>query len=298
MTIQELQNKMTQTGLEEYFSIIKPHVRNTVGIVLQKANESEFKIGESKIGGCPHLPDKYLWATETEVEKRFFLFRNHEEKTVTRPLSFIAQINFSDIKKYDADNILPERGILYFFYSANINGFGYNLSDKDKFKVIYYDGDIKDLKIRDYPSDLQKYARFKACKPVFEHAISLPSPESEFYEIFGDDEKVERLLDLFEMEKYHKLLGYADTIQNEDMELISELVTNNIDCNENVYANQNINIQKWKSKSKEWQLLLQIDSDENSNMIWCDSGRLYFFIKKEDLLNKNFDKCWFCLQSF
>jgi uncharacterized protein YwqG len=73
------------------------------------------------------LPEKYVWPEETvvvRIKKGFFPFRSYEEKTVIRPLSFIAQINMADVKPYDSETLLPANGILYFFYSATADGFG------------------------------------------------------------------------------------------------------------------------------------------------------------------------------
>ena len=47
---------------------------------------------------------------------------------------------------------------------------------------------------------------------------------------------------------------------------------------------------------KDWRLLLQIDSDENCEMMWGDVGRIYFWIKTEDLKNRDFEKVWLILQ--
>jgi uncharacterized protein YwqG len=46
-------------------------------------------------------------------------------------------------------------------------------------------------------------------------------------------------------------------------------------------------------------LLFQIDSDEEDlEVLWGDSGLLYFCIQKEELLNIEFDKVKFTLQCF
>ena len=46
----------------------------------------------------------------------------------------------------------------------------------------------------------------------------------------------------------------------------------------------------------DWQLLLQIDSDPNTGMMWGDVGKLYFLMNSEDLRNRNFDAAWLILQ--
>ena len=45
-----------------------------------------------------------------------------------------------------------------------------------------------------------------------------------------------------------------------------------------------------------WNLLLQVDSNEDIGMMWGDCGRLYLWITDEDLAAKNFENSWLILQ--
>ncbi|MBT30166.1 MAG: hypothetical protein CMO01_10950 [Thalassobius sp.] len=97
-------------------------------------------------------------------------------------------------------------------------------------------------------------------------------------------------------ETSNKVLGHSDNIQN-GMEVECEFVSNGIN-----YGDENC-LEESKSKKLEqnaenWSLLLQIDSNDALNMMWGDSGRIYYWIKNDDLLNRNFDNCWFCLQCY
>ncbi len=79
------------------------------------------------------------------------------------------------------------------------------------------------------------------------------------------------------------------------MELECELVTNGLYCGDPSGYNDP-KAKTLEPNAKKWRLLLQIDSNEENEMMWGDVGRLYFWIKKDDLINKNFDKSWFSLQ--
>ena len=56
---------------------------------------------------------------------------------------------------------------------------------------------------------------------------------------------------------------------------------------------------QYADKASEWILLFQVDIISNSEfeLMIGDSGRLYYYIRKDDLKNKRFDKCWFMTQS-
>ncbi|TCD03493.1 DUF1963 domain-containing protein [Pedobacter psychroterrae] len=92
------------------------------------------------------------------------------------------------------------------------------------------------------------------------------------------------------------LLGQPDVIQNE-MELECELVTNGLYCGDPSGYNDP-RAEKLRPNAKDWRLLLQIDSNEETEMMWGDVGRLYFWIKEEDLAAKRFENSWCILQCY
>lgn len=91
-----------------------------------------------------------------------------------------------------------------------------------------------------------------------------------------------------------KLLGYSENIQG-TMEDECQLVTNGLYCGDPSGYNDPKAKELLKDAGK-WILLFQIDSIEKAGMMWGDVGRIYFWIKKEDLRNKRFDKSWMVLQ--
>ncbi len=70
-------------------------------------DESSLKIGTSKLGGTPDLPPEASWP---------------EWKGL--PQSFIAQIHLDDVRPYDSAKLLPQSGMLWFFYDAQQQTFG------------------------------------------------------------------------------------------------------------------------------------------------------------------------------
>ena len=51
-------------------------------------------------------------------------------------------------------------------------------------------------------------------------------------------------------------------------------------------------------KSKDWILLFQMStiSDDDYELMFGDCGHIYYWIRKEDLMNCNFENTWLILQ--
>ena len=45
-----------------------------------------------------------------------------------------------------------------------------------------------------------------------------------------------------------------------------------------------------------WRLLLQLDTDPNSKMMWGDCGKLYFMLSQDALRNRRFEETTLVLQ--
>jgi len=47
----------------------------------------------------------------------------------------------------------------------------------------------------------------------------------------------------------------------------------------------------------DWRLLLQLDTDDDAGMMWCDVGSLYFWVREQDARAGDFSAAWMILQS-
>ena len=93
----------------------------------------------------------------------------------------------------------------------------------------------------------------------------------------------------------HRLLGYSDTIQN-DMGLECAMASAGL----NAYFKpdpKDARQRRIAAAAKDWTLLLQIDSEPRLGLEWADAGRLYFWIRNQDLAARRFHRCWAILQS-
>ncbi len=253
-------------------------------IRLTSTSSSKIKIGQTKFGGNPHLPNKADWPKTFDG--------NH--------YSFLLQVNLSEITNYDSSKLLPQSGMLYFFL---------NLESWNDGQVVYKNN-FTTLKEITPPTDifvekktfLQRIFNWKGRSHYLnEFGIKI---NKTFYVPSFDSLRVDRIAkkhnikkrnypiftkevyeeELFyedgenEMTSNHHLLGLYNGIQNEYHEI--ELINSN---------SKNINIEDIE-KALNWKLLLQLDSDKLMNWSWGDWGKIYFFIHQDDLRNGAFEK--------
>lgn len=291
-----LKSKLTEKGLVEFYDRLEPELRKSVRMQLVEGDSAA--IGKSRIGGTPDLPSTFEWpsAEYETVTKKFFGFGKPTINKEEKPMSFIAQLNLSEIQELDVSLNVPGSGILYFFYDSDQSAWGFDPKDKSKFNVLYYTGDFTDLKSMSFPENLSEEGTFKGANVQFQTEISLPGRDSELYNELSDSDQDWFFDEFFPDEEINKIGGYADNIQGE-MELECELVTNGLYCGDPSGYN-NPKAKKLEPNAKYWRLLLQIDSNDELDMMWGDSGRLYFWIKEQDLETPNFQKNWMCLQCY
>lgn len=289
-TLAELKEEMTDRGLSAYYDALAPLAKNAVRITLADDEEETLPIGASKFGGHPDLPSDVEW------------FRMG---IVDIPMSFVAQINFAEVAPFDLEFKLPEQGMLYFFYDCSPDGmpWGFNPEDSDGWKVYFYDGDLSTLSRKEIPEDLEQDENgilFGCARMCFEAVMELPAPESDLTDSLDLPEDDDLQDAFWEWTDEHceecsnKLLGHADPVQN-GMELECEYVTHKINCG----TPDGYRIAKSKGLDKNaarWNLLLQVDSNEDIGMMWGDLGRLYLWITNEDLAARKFENCWLILQ--
>lgn len=275
--LRRMLSKITKNAIE--FSMTEP------GAALQ--------IGNSKIGGKPHVPADFVWP--------YYTGTNYDEVTASRPLSFIAQFNLAELAALDLDNILPHTGYLYFFYDLDTMCWGFDPKDIGCARVFYFDVPSTALTEKDYPDELDEAFYVPESPLSFKSTPSLPSFE-EYDDTYGgnfDYEDYNAALEKLGIdpernpEEIFKLLGYADIIQN-PMLKECEMTTTGI------YSGHPPKLSDKEQKqieqnSHDWTLLAQFGtiSDE---IMFGDCGCIYYYIKKQDLQNRNFDKAHLILQ--
>ncbi len=276
-TAEDICQRFADAGLEKYFEAIKPHLRPGIQLITEPFEEDDFEPGQTKIGGHPDLKKYMSWPVSPKGV----------------PMSFIGQINCAEATLYDQAGLLPQNGLLLFFYDADQSVWGFGPEDKGYFKVLYI-ADCMDIQKAEFPESLVIDSQFEANCVNFVSYLSLPNWESDAYRIDFSDRDFDKYLELI-TESENQMLGHAECIQG-PMELECQLVSNGLYCGD-ASGYSNPKAKSLEPGSKDWILLLQVDSeDEKTGMMWGDCGRLYFWIKEQDLKNKHFDDVWCILQ--
>ncbi len=99
-----------------------------IALAATRKGDAEIAVGASKFGGAPDVPEGFAWPLWNDL-----------------PLSFIAQINLTELAPFDIENRLPSSGLLSFFYCLNEDGdwpWG-ELDDVGGWRIFHFEGELK-----------------------------------------------------------------------------------------------------------------------------------------------------------
>ena len=278
----QISTALKQAGLGRIIGDIENLEQPSLRLVSQAAGSQRLELASSRLGGLPDLPSQMAWPLLNGI-----------------PQSFIAQIRLEELKPYAVSADLPSQGLIYFFYDAHQETYGEKPADRGGWQVFYYTEDPARLQQRSAPPGLPAEGLFQPCSVSFYIEITLPGKPDIFLPDFNwtadEQTRYEDFLYNFPSTQDHaaihdRLLGHPDTIQD-DMHLQCALMANGIASIDDPGA------EAFAKTSLDWQLLLQVDSDEHAGMKWASAGMLYFWIKRADLAAGHFNNTWVVLQS-
>jgi uncharacterized protein YwqG len=238
--------------------------------------------GASRLGGSPDLPADLPWPANDDGT----------------PLSFIAQLDMREIAIHDVEGILPKEGLLSFFYeAAPQNAWGFDPADHGAWAVLHIADGVM-VEPRGAPDGVANEGRFRALGLSPHLELTFAPWESLVVERLGmTREEVRAYARVLPAEDttIHRLLGHPDPVQG-DMQLECQLVTNGLYCG-NASGYRDPRAAELRPGAADWRLLLQVDSQDEAGMMWGDVGRLYYWIKYDDLIAGYWDMSWLILQS-
>ena len=277
----ELKNKLKQT------------LRNSIRLDI--GGKADAAVGTTRFGGKPDLPKDFEWC--------YYEGEGCDGEIKKRPLSFIAQFNLEEITKYDTEKLLPEKGLLSFFYDTDTMRWGYDPEDEGCAKVYYFE-DISCLAPKDFPEDLDEFFRYPAIgikvkrEDSYQDYADFLLQKDKLTECWDDYDRAASSLKINTPDTSSKLLGWADIIQD-NMTMECELVSRGYYLGKGWDEVTPRDRQEAEQSSlKDWLLLFQLDSvfEGDFELMFGDCGRIYYYIKKEDLAAGRFDKVWLIMQ--
>jgi len=173
---------------------------------------------------------------------------------------FFCQINCAELSDLKRNDFFSDKGMLYFF----LNPQKIVQEKTDSVSVLYLENQ-EDLCLRE---DAMSMPEVKPCALHFFQSVSLPDYESEVVQNLLKGYEIDGYFKAVNQEQSHKLFGYPN------------IISQNFVLEDDQY------------------LLLQLDSEENSGMLWKNMGRMYIFANKNDTKKKSFEKITAYIQSY
>lgn len=257
--------------------------------------------GASKFGGNPDLPADFVWPTFTAADGQ------------TRSLAFLVQVDCEQILALDVDGLLPRTGRLYFFYDIQTEPNGSEPAHRGGCYVHYDHSAPEKLVSFPAPADVPQAFLFPEIPLRFENAPNLPGEEClSLYmdEDFAREYHGQKLCDLQQSlgvspSVLCKLLGYANAIQGDMLTQCELTAGRGISTSGEIPPMTAAERQLLREDAMDWMLLFQLDSlridsqlCEKFSLNFGRSGRLFVYIRRQDLALQRFDRCWFILQSY
>jgi uncharacterized protein YwqG len=289
MTRTELLTALAAHGYESLAAEIAPHVRDTIAICPTVVAEHQIPIGSSKFGGGPDVPADFIWPEWNG-----------------NPLAFLGQIRLEEVAPYDAENLLPDAGLLLFFYDVQNMAYG-DEEGKDGWRVLYFPSAtdlVRDERmlleeISSPPAALTFTCQYTFDEPIVHYFVEKGGAKSAWEAIVTNRTTDESLW------RYggHRLLGLPTPIQSSigdmatECEAQSEGTPHRYLMEHSESSDDSTDWQLLEAREaapylERWQLLLQIDSDSTMQWMWGDAGIVYFWIRRDDLAARRFDLCW------
>jgi uncharacterized protein YwqG len=226
--------------------------------LLAPTNEPGF----SKLGGRPELPAAMDWPNG-----------------VALPRAFLAQIDLAALREDGGPDWLPAEGRLYAFCDQDRYGF------TDPVKILF-SSEPPGAEVPMHGSS------FPERRVRFLKATSRPSLDwlgIDVSDLNVTEAELDQLSCLpdepFGDQVQHRIGGYPSEIQESQMQVECEYMRRGLEGDWSDEVPPAI-----MRASKDWRLLLQIDSDPDLGMSWGDAGRLYVFIRRKDASAGDFSK--------
>jgi uncharacterized protein YwqG len=280
-TMPKLKYSLDAVGLQRVSQSILELSEPAIRFETTAEQEASMQVGTSKVGGFPDLPPGFPWP-----------------ECQGRALDFLAQINLTELSGFEGSEQLPPTGILFFFFGMQGDPFHHPLEDASSWRVLFIDDPVSALEQR-IPPGGDEFHCYDPCRVLFSQEWTIPAFESKLFDSLKlNEQEQSAYLEMLEEHEIggivNRILGHPAPIQG-DVQLECQFASHGLDSR-NLSIKHRILRMLLAGGYRNWQLLLQLDSDDNAGMNWVDSGRLYFLIRERDLRVHRLDRVWLILQ--
>lgn len=283
--VDALRAELVATGLGARVEELLALRRSSMRLGVTPCDE-DLPLGASRIGGRPDLPAGTPWP--------------HDD--AGRPHSLVAQLDLAALQPFDVEGLLPPAGLLSFFYEAMEQSvWGFDPKDRHGWRVLLTEPDVP-LVRHEPPEALIPEGVFRPgrLEPRLEWTMpdTWASAELEALGLDRDEEKAYQDLHQAWTEADDglatRVLGHPEPVQG-DMQLECQLASNGIYVG-GPEGYRSAQARQLRPGAVDWRLLLQVDSEEDLGMMWGDVGRLYWWMRRDTLAARDFDRAWMVLQ--
>lgn len=238
-----------------------------------------------------------------------------------KPLALVAVLDLAEISHLQTDLELPAVGLLNFFYDAeDQQAWGFDPSHKDGWRVIYVDA--AEAVVKGPPPGT---ATFPTIGVVANQTLTVPGWEEPAVESIFPPHKAqakprrlhrrhrsnserddERRGAFFAMQDEWHQVSDSDTVPNHQVGGWPRLQQNPIwrECD---VASQGFplgtaaqaadpRLADLPRREFDWQLLLQLDTDEDAGWMWGDLGTLFYAVRRSTEIPESFRDAWMVFQ--
>lgn len=282
LDLDRLRARLVEANLGHHADALLDLIEPSVRLVSEPMSERDAAAtGTTRLGGEPDLPDAAAWPSFRDM-----------------PHSFIAQINLADVSGLAGTNELPDDGLLSFFFDGDQRVWGFDPKDRGGWSVMFTPPEAS-LRRRRFPASLPEGGRFaaRALRP----RVELTRAPWESFDVRALGLSLAQALayaDALPADDHqgtvHRLRGHPDMIQG-DMQVECQLASNGLYCGD-ATGSADPRADTLRADAGSWRLLLQIDSDDDARIMWGDVGRIYYWLRRDDLAARRFEGAWCILQ--
>ena len=232
---------------------------------IRLATAAEGDTVVARLGGRPCVPDDFEWP----------VWEGHG------PLAFVGEVGLDAVARTGLDPglALPTEGrLLAFYFDGSYDDFvgvvgPWDTESLAGARLIPLSDDRAGCRDRPAP---ERVREFRPQDLTARQVTTFPDAEHPVWEqldlVIEDDDLIDQLDGLHDGAPLHQIGGWADPVQGPvELEVAdAELAGPGV-------AGQDVDAEALK-----WSPLLQIDSDDASEMMWGDSGRLYWLTRSGD----------------